>query len=316
MSGLVCGAQRRLPAHTAFARSHGTATGHAGIVGGAGLSHVKDAAQAFGANQSSSSPSFATSGVAPHPGMKAPSPPTDDEVEACWRPVYDTAYLEKVKPFHITPERLYQRIGFRAIMAARWTFDKLTGYGPNMTEAKWLQRMIFLETIAGVPGMVAGVLRHLKSLRSMKRDHGWIHTLLQEAENERMHLLTFFELRKPGPLFRASIIVAQGVFWNLYFIGYLVSPRTCHAAVGFLEEEAVKTYTHALQEIDAGRLWKGKVAPPIACEYWGLKPGASMRDLILAVRADEACHAHVNHTLSGLPATAPNPFAYGASQLP
>lgn len=36
--------------------------------------------------------------------------------------------------------------------------------------------------------MVAGTLRHLNSLRKMKRDHGWIHTLLEEAENERMHL--------------------------------------------------------------------------------------------------------------------------------
>lgn len=39
---------------------------------------------------------------------------------------------------------------------------------------------------AGVPGMVAGMLRHLHSLRRMERDHGWIHTMLEEAENERM----------------------------------------------------------------------------------------------------------------------------------
>ena len=29
---------------------------------------------------------------------------------------------------------------------------------------------------------------------TMRRDYGWIHTLLSEAENERMHLLTFLEL--------------------------------------------------------------------------------------------------------------------------
>lgn len=52
--------------------------------------------------------------------------------------------------------------------------------------------------------------RHLKSLRYMKRDHGWIHTLLEEAENERMHLLTFLELRKPGPLFKAIVVCGQG----------------------------------------------------------------------------------------------------------
>jgi hypothetical protein len=57
--------------------------------------------------------------------------------------------------------------------------------------------------------MVAGMLRHMRSLRSMRRDHGWIHTLLEEAENERMHLLTFLQLRQPGPLFRAMVLLAQ-----------------------------------------------------------------------------------------------------------
>ncbi len=53
------------------------------------------------------------------------------------------------------------------------------------------------------------MLRHLRSLRRMDRDHGWIHTLLEEAENERMHLLTFLKLRQPGPIFRLSVILTQ-----------------------------------------------------------------------------------------------------------
>ena len=60
-----------------------------------------------------------------------------------------------------------------------------------MRESKWLTRCIFLEAIAGVPGMVGGMARHLKSLRSMKPDHGIIHHLLEEAENERTHLFMF-----------------------------------------------------------------------------------------------------------------------------
>jgi len=55
-------------------------------------------------------------------------------------------------------------------------------------------RVCFLETIAGIPGMVGGVVRHLKSLRLMRKDHGWIHHLLLEAENERMHLFIFLNL--------------------------------------------------------------------------------------------------------------------------
>ena len=60
------------------------------------------------------------------------------------------------------------------------------------------------------PGMIGAMVRHLKSLRRMTRDHGWIHTLLEEAENERMHLLTALELRRPGPLFKIAVIGTQG----------------------------------------------------------------------------------------------------------
>ncbi|KAG2432620.1 hypothetical protein HXX76_008960 [Chlamydomonas incerta] len=272
--------------------------------------------------------SFAAGAVAPHPGINPARMSADSAAAAgdaalaesyMAHPAYSDEYVESVRPTHVSPQKLHQHVGLRTIQVFRYLFDKATGYTPagTMTEAQWLRRMIFLETVAGCPGMVAGMLRHLKSLRSMSRDRGWIHTLLEEAENERMHLITFLQLRQPGPAFRAMVIVAQGVFFNAYFLAYLLSPRTCHAFVGFLEEEAVKTYTHALEEIDAGRLWKDTPAPPVAVQYWGLKQGATMRDLILAVRADEACHAHVNHTLSQLnPSTDANPFATGASQLP
>ncbi len=51
-----------------------------------------------------------------------------------------------------------------------------------------------LETVAGVPGMVGGLWQHLTALRKMRDDEGWIRTLLDEAENERMHLMTFIEI--------------------------------------------------------------------------------------------------------------------------
>ncbi len=50
----------------------------------------------------------------------------------------------------------------------------------------------------------------MASLRRMRRDNGWIHTLLEEAENERMHLLTFIKMKHPGPVFRAAVFVSQG----------------------------------------------------------------------------------------------------------
>ena len=80
---------------------------------------------------------------------------------------------------------------------------------------------------------------------------------------------------------------AAGIFFNLYTVFYMISPRHCHAFVGYLEEEAVKTYTHCLHDIDSGKLevWKHKKAPDIAIEYWNLDKNATMRDVILAVRS-------------------------------
>jgi len=225
---------------------------------------------------------------------------------------YPSDYVNNIAPRHTPPQALHEKAAFYAVQITRTLFDKATGYGPHcMTEDKWLQRMIFLETVAGVPGIVGGMVRHLRSLRLMVRDRGWIHTLLEEAENERMHLLTFMRIRKPSGLFRMNVLLAQGLFCNLYFMFYLFAPKYCHAFVGYLEEEAVKTYTHALEDIDSGtgRLpWATKAAPEIAKHYWRLRDDATMRDVILAVRADEACHSHVNHTLSKLPHEASNPF--------
>jgi ubiquinol oxidase len=140
-----------------------------------------------------------------------------------------------------------------------------------------------------------------------------IETLLEEGYNERMHLLTFLKLYSPGLFMRTMILGAQGVFFNGLFICYLISPRTCHRFVGYLEEEAVITYTRALADIDAGKLplWKHLEAPKIAVAYWEMPEGhRMMKDLLLYVRADEAKHREVNHTLDNLDQKMdPNPFA-------
>lgn len=79
-------------------------------------------------------------------------------------------------------------------------------------------------------------------------------------------------------------------------------PRVCHRVVGYLEEEAVKTYTKCLSEIDRKDSpishWKNMEAPPVAIEYWNLGEKATMYDVVLAIRADEAHHRDVNHTFA------------------
>lgn len=227
----------------------------------------------------------------------------------------DKAYLEGIKPSHRKPESFLDRTGYYGVKLLRSSFDVITGYGKNMTEQKWLTRFLFLETVAGVPGFVGGGLRHLRSLRTMQRDKGWIHTLLEEAENERMHLLTFMEMAKPGGFFRFAVIGTQGVFLSLYTFFYAVSPRHCHSFVSYLEEEAVKTYSHCIDDIDSGKLpaWEKIQVPEIAMKYWRLEEGATMRDLLLAIRADELCHNHVNAVFATLKNDDPNPFAPGTT---
>jgi Alternative oxidase len=235
---------------------------------------------------------------------------------------------------HREPKDFSDRIALGMLRMLRWGMDFATGYKHDvespkkpgdanamtatkpygMSERKWLIRFIFLESVAGVPGMVAGMLRHLHSLRRLKRDNGWIETLLEEAYNERMHLLTFLKMAEPGYFMRFMLLGAQGVFFNSMFLSYLISPRTCHRFVGYLEEEAVLTYSLVIQDLESGKLPKWTDPnfriPDLAVNYWKMPEGSrTMRDLILYIRADEAKHREVNHTLGNLKQKEdPNPF--------
>jgi ubiquinol oxidase len=172
-------------------------------------------------------------------------------------------------------------------------------------------RAIVLETVAAVPGMVGAMATHLQCLRRMVDDDGWIRMLMEEAENERMHLMTFIEVARPTALERLLVLFAQWVFYVGFFLLYLVSRRTAHRLVGYFEEEAVLSYTQYLAEIEAGRV-PNVAAPAIAKRYWKLADHATLRDVVHVVRADEAHHRDVNHgfanQLSGQPAD-PAPVA-------
>jgi len=155
-------------------------------------------------------------------------------------------------------------------------------------------RAIVLETVAAVPGMVGGMLVHLRCLRWMVEDQGWIRTLLDEAENERMHLMTFVKIAQPNWFERLVILTVQALFFMAFFLLYLTSPRTAHRLVGYFEEQAVISYTLYLAEIDAGRV-ANVPAPDIAISYWNLPANARLREVVLAVRQDEMGHRDVNH---------------------
>ena len=157
-------------------------------------------------------------------------------------------------------------------------------------------RAVVLETIAGVPGMVAGMLIHLRSLRKMKTGYGsQIREMLAEAENERMHLMFFIEIAKPNSFERLLVILAQGVFMSFYLFMYIFFPKTSHRMIGYFEDEAVKSYTEYLELVECGLVMNIN-APKIAIDYYGLSKKAKLSDLIKSVRADEMHHSEVNHS--------------------
>ena len=160
-------------------------------------------------------------------------------------------------------------------------------------------RAVVLETIAAVPGMVGGMLLHLKSLRKMEDDKGWIKILLDEAANERMHLMTFIEIAKPTFIERVIIMIAQFIFIVMYLFVYLISPRTAHRIVGYFEEEAVISYTDYLNELESGKI-KDQPAPQIAINYWNLPLHSTLKDVIKVIRDDEAGHRDINHKFANI----------------
>ena len=191
---------------------------------------------------------------------------------------------------HHKPQNINDRIAL--------TFTKfLRLLADTFFKKKYGHRAVVLETVAAVPGMVAGMLLHLKSLRKMQDDKGWIKILLDEAANERMHLMTFIEIAKPTFVERIIIMMAQFIFILMYLFIYIISQKTAHRIVGYFEEEAVISYTEYLALIDEGKV-KNVSAPPIAINYYKLKDDATLRDVIIAVRKDEQGHSDVNHCMA------------------
>ena len=156
-------------------------------------------------------------------------------------------------------------------------------------------RAVVLETVAGVPGMVAGVWMHFKSLRAMKVGYGeQIREMLAEAENERMHLMFFIAIAKPNFFERSIVLGAQVIFGFFYLFMYIFFTRTAHRMIGYFEDEAVKSYTEYLEIVESGKV-ENIPAPQLAIQYYKLGSDAKLSDLIKCVRADEQNHSETNH---------------------
>ena len=146
---------------------------------------------------------------------------------------------------HHSPRGVSDRIAYGFTKMLRFCAD-------TFFAKRYGHRAIVLETVAAVPGMVGATINHLKCLRRMCDDKGWIRTLMDEAENERMHLMTFIHVARPTLFERLVIMGVQWHFYIAFFALYVLSARPAHRVVGYFAEAAVLRYTRYLQEIDAG----------------------------------------------------------------
>ena len=192
-------------------------------------------------------------------------------------------FITKIKTIDISDSFAYSMTKFFRFIADTF-FAKRYGH-----------RAVVLETVAGVPGMVAGVWMHFKSLRAMKAGYGeQIREMLDEAENERMHLMFFIEIAKPNSIERFVVLSAQVIFGLFYLFMYVFFTKTAHRMIGYFEDEAVRSYTEYLEIVEAGKV-ENTPAPHIAINYYKLGSDAKLSDLIRRVRADEQHHSEKNH---------------------
>lgn len=218
------------------------------------------------------------------------------------------------KLYHHKPVTASDKIMHALMMGMYHSFNALTGFKPNntpVTAVEW--RLIVLESVAGVPGFLAAGFRHFRSLRQLQRDHGWIHTLLEEAENERMHLLVCLKMFNASPLTRGLVLAAQLTITPFFFVTYTINPKAAHRFVGYLEETACETYKNIIIQTSTPgtplhSAWSDLPAPKIALGYWKLPPTAMWVDVLKCMFADECNHRDVNHTFSGMEGDDPNPF--------
>jgi ubiquinol oxidase len=209
-----------------------------------------------------------------------------------------TNEFESVKP-HIRLHREHYRHSPKDIRdkIAKFVVHLMAESADFLFKERYGHRAIVLETIAAVPGLIGGFFQHLKSLRFIRDDHNWIKTLLDEAENERMHLLIYSEIAKPTRFERLMIMFIQLFFSIIFSVLYLLSPKTAHRVVGYFEEEAIHSYEHYLDLVHAGT-HENVEASTLAKKYWNLMDDAKLADMIEATIIDEMAHRDVNHTFA------------------
>ncbi|GAB4813274.1 hypothetical protein N2152v2_000320 [Parachlorella kessleri] len=250
--------------------------------------------------------------IAPHPSIRKDAVDVDSFLQN--HQVYTKDYLVSVTPSHHNPNKIYEALGWYWHVAVRTVVWLLTGIfavgadGP--TESQLASRIQFFASAGQAVGAAGALANHLKSAVFARSDNGWVHTLLAEAECLRAHMGTIVMVETPSFVTRIIFLGVQAQVFVQYFLVYLLAPGVAHAYSAYRAEEQLFNYSQAIRLIERGnfRKWRNTHAPDLARAYYALPAGSTFQDVLLRLRADEACIHHMNMVFAQLWPGSRNPF--------
>jgi ubiquinol oxidase len=186
----------------------------------------------------------------------------------------------------IKPKTFRDRFAARSVRIIRRIVDFY--YGERLGH-----RAIALEMIATVPGTVAVLFTRLR-IRNVSEKEFMTETIC-EISTERMHQTVFQELFRPSIPDRMASTILKWVFAAFYAVAYAIDPKLGHRLVGYIEEEACLSYSQYHTMIVDGTVPNIEV-PSHLLAYWHLPETSRLKELVLAVRDDEARHRDANHS--------------------
>ncbi|KAK1932319.1 Alternative oxidase [Phytophthora citrophthora] len=201
--------------------------------------------------------------------------------------------IEDTPVNNLKPKKMHENVVSLRAKTPRSSFSLLFDYrglSSSLTPGDWLNRCLYIETVARASEMVVGIAHRLRSQHSLNPGDIW------PVENERIHMQIFLSMKQGGLGFQAAMLAAQSVFFPVFFLTYMVSPNTCHRFVDFVEQEAVKTYTYLLEDMEHGHLdeWCAITAPLIGRSYYDLPDDAKVYDMIKCIRAEKLSRKHAS----------------------
>ncbi|CAL5228153.1 g11233 [Coccomyxa viridis] len=220
-------------------------------------------------------------------------------------PYYPDAYLEskhcKIFAHWRTPKGLAEWTGFLAAQlynAGTAVVAHVPAWLPGVSmqrETVWLRRLVLLESIAPVLGSTAAMAAYAKALWSLQQDARYLQAFQQESDNARAHLVALLSV-SPSAAQKLLVLLNQVLLAPPYALAFALAPRVCHAFVSTLSGLTGEALSDALVDLDAGKApaWDVQSLPAPVLAYWGLPEGASMRSVLLVMRADVNARMIIN----------------------